>query len=188
MMRIYILFVLFFLSGFSFLHAQQWTRQDSLNLHRILSGEGEVILNKDAVDAIRMETLPDLSEFDKPQIDKSSSSLRFNEELPGLPKAEHRRIYLSLRPYSAFTKYNEDPVQGIALKLGVRSMEMRYLWERRSVRLASTDVSGVLNHRETRPEKAFQTVGIGVGGLDFMAPFTKAFWKRKVNAEAWKTY
>ena len=185
-----ILLFLYSLSGFSMLYAQEWTKQDSLHLRKMLNGEEEIILNNDAVNSIRLESLPQLP-GSQLKMDNTSPSLRFIEtiDIPELPK---KKLYLTLRPYSAFTKYNEDPIygnapQGSIMRRGV-GMSMNFDYERRSVRVGSTALGGVLNQRLTRPEKAFQTAGASIGGLDLMAPFTKKFWRRKVKADAWKTY
>lgn len=108
--------ILFFLllTGMSSLYAQ-WSEQDSLNLQRILSGEGEIQLNPEAIRDIRLESpsinLPDLFE---PLMQQDESILRFNEELPTFftDSVSQKKMYMTLKPYTAFTKYNEDPVYG----------------------------------------------------------------------------
>lgn len=176
--------------GSSALHAQQWTKQDSLKLRRLLESEGEIFLNPDAVNSIRFESSP----LGDPMIATESPALKYNEELPGLPaeKKDLRKI-LTLRPYSVFTKRGEDPImdrikdeqlkRDLAMKLNLARI-------RDNLKIGNVTVKGVVGRdpNAPRPEKGFNYAGASVGGLDLMAPFTKKFWKRRVKATAWKTY
>lgn len=176
--------------GSSALYAQQWTKQDSLNLRRLLDSDGEILLNPDAVNSIRFETSP----MGNPLMATDSPALKYNEELPGLPedRTELRKV-LTLRPYNAFTKRGEDPimdrVKDEQLKRDM-AMKLNLARIRDNIRLGSVNVKGIVGRdpHAPRPEKGFNYAGASVGGLDLMAPFTKKFWKRKVKARAWKTY
>lgn len=177
------------LTGLS-LHAQEWTKKDSLRLHQLLESEDEIILNTDAVNSIRLESRSPLP-GNQLKMDATSPSLRFVEELK-LPELPQKRIYLTLRPYSAFTRYNEDPVYGTSgqgsIMRRVNNMAMDYRYAHTSVRVGTSNLGAVFNQRNTRPENAFKTAGASIGGLDLMAPFTKKFWRKSVKADAWKTY
>lgn len=175
--------------GSSCLHAQQWTKQDSLKLRKLLDGDGELMLNPDAVNSIRFESSP----LGKPMISTDSPVLKFNEELPELPfdRNELRKV-LTLRPYSAFTKRSEDPIYDKMRAERGREITMRVTSVKiyDSFRLGNATVNGILGRKPNavRPEKGFNYAGAAIGGLDLMAPFTKKFWQRKVKATSWRTY
>ncbi len=57
------------------------------------------------------------------------------------------------------------------------------------IRVGKYNVKGILAKGTTGPEKQFAYGGVGVGGLDLMAPFTKKFWRPGKKAPAvWKNY
>lgn len=89
-------------------HAQ-WTSQDSLKLKKILEGKGEIKLNEEAIKSIDFNSV---SFPTQPIIHKNP--LQFDMTLPSSPDNEREepqpKIRLSLRPYTATTKYNYDPV------------------------------------------------------------------------------
>jgi hypothetical protein len=91
-------------------HAQ-WTAADSVRLQQLLNGEGELHFNEDARKSIQLDlTLPNapqsrpLMNSDKPWMEWDSSLPTFFDDTTRLAKP-----HLTLRPYSAFTKWNEDP-------------------------------------------------------------------------------
>ena len=87
-------------------YAQNWTTQDSLRLQQLLKGEGEVKLNPDVLKEIDMG-----SPFGTPKAGVNKPWLDFDDTLPvSLPGEPKKTIKLSLRPYSANTKYNWDPI------------------------------------------------------------------------------
>lgn len=191
MIKILGIFFLLCVLGSSALHAQQWTKQDSLKLRKLLESDGEILLNPDAVNSIRFESSPLLG---KPMIAGESPALKFNEELPGLPedRTELRKV-LTLRPYNAFTKRGEDPIYDKIKEEQLKrdmTMKLNLARIRDNIRLGNVTIKGVVGRdaHAPRPEKGFNYAGASVGGLDLMAPFTKAFWKRKTRATAWKTY
>lgn len=84
------------------LHAQ-WTAKDSVNLQRILNGKEDIKLNMDAVKQIDFNSSPTA-----PKISKERPGLRLDETLPQV--LEKKKVVLTLRPYTANTKYNWDPI------------------------------------------------------------------------------
>lgn len=173
------------------LYAQQWTKQDSLKLSRLLSSDGEIHLNPDAVKSINLGS-PLLG---KPMIATESPALKYNEELPGLPEErKDLRKVLTLRPYNAFTKRGEDPIMDRAKNEQMRrdiAMKLNLARIRENLSIGNTTVKGVVGRDPLapRPEKGFNYAGASVGGLDLMAPFTKKFWqRRRSRPAAWKTY
>lgn len=89
----------------------QWTTKDSLNLKRILSGEGEVKLNLDAVKQI---------DFGKaigvPMQSKEKNWLLPDESLPSA-FADKKKVVLTLRPYTANTRFDWDPIYQKKIKV-----------------------------------------------------------------------
>ena len=90
----------------------QWTAKDSLNLQRILSGEGELKLNLDAVKQI---------DFGKaigvPMQPKEKNWLLPDESLPSA-FADKKKIVLTLQPYTANTRFDWDPIYQKKIKVG----------------------------------------------------------------------
>ena len=84
------------------LHAQ-WTAKDSVNLQRILNGKEDIKLNMDAVKQIDFNSSPTV-----PKMSKERPGLRLDETLPQV--LEKKKVVLSLRPYTANTRYNWDPI------------------------------------------------------------------------------
>lgn len=84
------------------LHAQ-WTAKDSVNLQRILNGKEDIKLNMDAVKQIDFNSSPTV-----PKMSKERPGLRLDESLPQV--FEKKKVVLTLRPYTANTKYNWDPI------------------------------------------------------------------------------
>ena len=84
------------------LHAQ-WTAKDSVNLQRILNGKEDIKLNMDAVKQIDFNSSPTV-----PKMSKERPGLRLDETLPQV--LEKKKVVLTLRPYTANTKYNWDPI------------------------------------------------------------------------------
>ncbi len=169
------------------LWGQEWTKEDSLRLSRVLEGGGELLLNPEAVGSIRFERSS--PELNKPMEVTESPAMKFNEELPGMEKPPRR---FTLRPYNPKTKYNEDPILAITgSAVEPRSVAMQLKLDKlySAIMVGNIPVRGIVEKGTSGPEKTFTYAGVGVGGLDLMAPFTKAFWKRKHKGpHAWETY
>ena len=91
------------------LHAQ-WTAKDSVNLQRILNGKEDIKLNMDAVKQIDFNSSPTV-----PKMSKERPGLRLDETLPQV--LEKKKVVLTLRPYTANTKYNWDPIYQKKIKI-----------------------------------------------------------------------
>lgn len=178
-------------------YAQNWTTQDSLRLQQLLKGEGEVKLNPDALKEIDMGSL-----LGTPKAVMNKSWLDFDDTLPAsLPGEPKKTIKLSLRPYSANTKYNWDPIyqKKIEIKKDTwrgepfRELTIRFNytnWAKTpsdpGVRETVEQIEATgLRYRAT--ERANNMAvgswqgagGVGIGGLDLMLPFTREFWNFK---------
>lgn len=81
----------------------QWTAQDSIELRRLLEGNEEIKLNPKAVRQINFGGVSGT-----PRISEEKRWMLPDETLPqALPKS---KVILTLRPYTARTPYNWDPV------------------------------------------------------------------------------
>lgn len=92
--------------------AQNWMPQDSLRLQQLLNGEGEMKVNREVLKELEMNTSLGVPKavLDKPWLD-------FNTSLPTVPQAPEKKVVLTLRPYTARTKYNWDPVYQKKIKI-----------------------------------------------------------------------
>ena len=88
----------------------QWSAQDSLRLQKLLEGNEELKLNKDVIKQIDFG-----SAVGTPRMSEEKNWLLPDESLPeALPKPKLR---LTLRPYTANTRYNWDPVYQKKIKV-----------------------------------------------------------------------
>ena len=209
-MKYFILFLgLLFVVAFP-LYAQEWTPQDSLHLRRFLSGEGEVRLNPDVLKEIGID-----SPLGSPKEDMNKSWLEFDSSLPVMPQMPEKKVVLTLRPYTANTKYNWDPVYQKKITVNkntwrsspfyeLTKLKIYTNWAKRPLdagpreSVAQIEATGL---RYMVTERANNMAvggwrGVGGGGIsgDFMAPFTKDFWnikgrkRRARTLEVLKTY
>lgn len=209
-MKYFILFLgLLFVVAFP-LYAQEWTPQDSLHLRRFLSGEGEVRLNPDVLKEIGID-----SPLGSPKEDMNKSWLEFDSSLPVMPQMPEKKVVLTLRPYTANTKYNWDPVYQKKITVNKNTWRSSPFYELTKLKIytnwakrpldagprESVEQIEVTGLRYMVTERANNMAvggwrGVGGGGIsgDFMAPFTKDFWnikgrkRRARTLEVLKTY
>lgn len=168
----------------------QWTERDSLNLERILSGDQEIQLNPEAIDDIRLETpsfkMPELSQ---PLVPEQESIFNFDETLPTFftdSIQEKRVLYLTLKPYTIFTKYNEDPVYG--------PNKNGYIWPMATKMYDSGQ--GTYRAGPASAGGSFNNVSAGFSYSFSMEDVLQRIFSKKgrarlrnaKNANAWKTY
>lgn len=192
------------------LYAQEWTPQDSLHLRRFLSGEGEVRLNPDVLKEIGID-----SPLGSPKEDMNKSWLEFDSSLPVMPQMPEKKVVLTLRPYTANTKYNWDPVYQKKITVNKNTWRSSPFYELTKLKIytnwakrpldagprESVEQIEVTGLRYMVTERANNMAvggwrGVGGGGIsgDFMAPFTKDFWnikgrkRRARTLEVLKTY
>lgn len=176
--------------------AQNWTPQDSLRLRRLLDGEGEIKLNPEVLKEMGVQ-----EPLGKQQMSLERQWLDFNTTLPEIPNTPKKKVILTLRPYTANTKYNWDPVYQKKIKIdkntwrGDPFYELKMLriysdWAKtpleKSIRKSIDEIEATgLRYRVT--ERANNMAvgswqgasgGSGFSG-DFMTPFTKEFWNVK---------
>lgn len=192
------------------LYAQEWTPQDSLHLRRFLSGEGEVRLNPDVLKEIGMD-----SPLGSPKEDMNKSWLEFDSSLPVMPQMPEKKVVLTLRPYTANTKYNWDPVYQKKITVNKNTWRSSPFYELTKLKIYTNWAKRPL---DAGPRESVEQIeatglrymvterannmavgswrGVGGGGIsgDFMAPFTKDFWnikgrkRRARTLEVLKTY
>lgn len=99
------------LCGLAFEVQAQWTRADSLNLQRMLGTNEEIRINKGAVRQI------DFGSFvGSPEMIDDEPGLGWDSTLPKI-QPEKKKIVLTLKPYTAKTPYNYDPVRQVKIKV-----------------------------------------------------------------------
>jgi len=208
--KYFILFLgLLFVVAFP-LYAQEWTLQDSLHLRRFLSGEGEVRLNPDVLKEIGID-----SPLGSPKEDMNKSWLEFDSSLPVMPQMPEKKVVLTLRPYTANTKYNWDPVYQKKITVNKNTWRSSPFYELTKLKIYTNWAKRPL---DAGPRESVEQIeatglrymvterannmavgswrGVGGGGIsgDFMAPFTKDFWnikgrkRRARTLEVLKTY
>ena len=209
-MKYFILFLgLLFVVAFP-LYAQEWTPQDSLHLRRFLSGEGEVRLNPDVLKEIGID-----SPLGSPKEDMNKSWLEFDSSLPVMPQMPEKKVVLTLRPYTANTQYNWDPVYQKKIIVDKNTWRSSPFYELTKLKIYTNWAKRPL---DAGPRESVEQIeatglrymvterannmavgswrGVGGGGIsgDFMAPFTKDFWnikgrkRRARTLEVLKTY
>ena len=209
-MKYFILFLgLLFVVAFP-LYAQEWTPQDSLRLHRLLNGGGEVKLNPDVLKEIGID-----SPLGSPKEDMNKSWLEFDSSLPVMPQMPEKKVVLTLRPYTANTKYNWDPVYQKKITVNKNTWRSSPFYELTKLKIYTNWAKRPL---DAGPRESVEQIeatglrymvterannmavggwrGVGGGGIsgDFMAPFTKDFWnikgrkRRARTLEVLKTY
>lgn len=188
--RFYLVFFLLFIGTVA--TYAQWTAQDSIKLQKFLSGESELQLNKEETKHIRLETSPISNPFNQsPLMDTEKPSLQFNTDLPSYFSDSifrKKKIYLTLRPYSAFTRYDEDPVYAqkytypMAVKFDLRNGPIKE--HKRPVQII-----GITS-------KLMAPVGPGISYSFSMEDVLQRIFSKKgrarlhnaEHANAWKTY
>lgn len=188
--------------------AQEWTKQDSLRLQKLLNSDKELNLNQDVVKQIDFG-----SAVGAPRMSMEKNWMMPDESLPeALPKP---KVVLSLMPYKANTPYNWDPVYQRKIKMdkntwrGDPYYEIRHQrsytnWARNPlaggirysldeirasgvrVRQMSERANGMMvntvvmdNPIPLSSGSGVYINGVTIGGLDLMAVFTKEFWNKK---------
>lgn len=167
----------------------QWTAQDSIKLQKFLSGEKELKLNREETKHIQLET-PSLNNLfnQSPLMDTEKPSLKFNTYLPTYfsdSTIRKKKIYLTLHPYSIFTRYDEDPsgcTYPMAVKFDLRNGTVK--GGRQAIR-----TNGITS-------KLLAPVGPGISYSFSMEDVLQQIFSKKgrarlhnaKHANAWKTY
>lgn len=176
--------------------AQNWTPQDSLRLNRLLDGEGEIKLNPDA---LKEMGIPKTIGTQRMSMEKSW--LDFNPILPDIPHTPKKKVVLTLRPYTANTKYNWDPVYQKKIKIDKNTWRGDPFYELKVLKIYTNWAKNPLDKGVRESMEQIEATGLryrvterannmavgswqgasggGIGGLNLMVPFTKDFWDFK---------
>lgn len=192
-------------------YAQNWTPQDSLRLQQLLKGDGEVKLNPEVLKELEIN-----GPSGGPKAVINKSWMDFNTTMPMMPKIPEKKVVLTLHPYTANTKYNWDPVYQKKIKVKedtwrdepFYAMGVLFIYSNWAKKpfdagpresLEQIEATGI-SYRVTERVNGMATArwqkaeGEGIGGLDFMAPFTREFWdvkgrkRRARTLEVLRTY
>ena len=176
--------------------AQNWTPQDSLRLRRLLDGEGEIKLNPEVLKEMGVQ-----EPLGKQQISMEKQWLDFNTTLPEIPNTPKKKVILTLRPYTANTKYNWDPVYQKKIKINKNTWRGDSFYELKMLRIYSDWAKTPLEKGIRKSIDEIEATGLryrvterannmavgswqgasGGSGFtgDFMTPFTQEFWNVK---------
>ena len=176
--------------------AQNWTPQDSLRLRRLLDGEGESKLNREGLKEMGVQ-----EPRGKQQLSLERQWLDFNTTLPEIPNTPKKKVILTLRPYTANTKYNWDPVYQKKIKINKNTWRGDSFYELKMLRIYSDWAKTPLEKGIRKSIDEIEATGLryrvterannmavgswqgasGGSGFsgDFMTPFTKEFWNVK---------
>ena len=184
---------LLFAVAFPF-YAQSWTYQDSLRLQRFLKREGEVKLNPGALKELEKNTF-----LGAPKAETDKSWMDFDASMPTVLKTPAKRAMLTLRPYTANTKYNWDPVYQKKIKIDRNTWRGDDFYELKTLLIPSNwaktpfdagpretveqiEATG-LRYRVTERVNNMAVAGwqhtSKPSGTDLMTPFTRDFWNFK---------
>lgn len=186
--------------------AQNWTPQDSLRLRRLLDGEGEIKLNPEVLKEMGVQ-----EPLGKQQMSLEKQWLDFNTILPEIPNTPKKKVILTLRPYTANTKYNWDPVYQKKIKIDKNTWRGDPFYELKMLRIYSDWAKTPLEKGIRKSIDEIEATGLryrvterannmavgswqgasGGSGFsgDFMTPFTKEFWNvkgRSAGPVLWK--
>lgn len=155
------------------------------------------------------------SPLGSPKEDMNKSWLEFDSSLPVMPQMPEKKVVLTLRPYTANTKYNWDPVYQKKITVNKNTWRSSPFYELTKLKIYTNWAKRPL---DAGPRESVEQIeatglrymvterannmavgswrGVGGGGIsgDFMAPFTKDFWnikgrkRRARTLEVLKTY
>lgn len=186
--------LLLIISLFSLWVHAQWTTQDSLALLRALEYDGEIKLNMDAVKGIDYDNFvgKQIMADDRP-------ALEFDATLPKV-FPDRNKMKLTLRPYTATTRFNYDPIYQRKIKVDAHTwkkdqfghLTMRLVYDdwaktpfEAGLRKSLEEIEATGLRYNPLGERAnnmavgsWSGSGGGISG-SFMDPFTKDFWDVK---------
>lgn len=181
------------------LHAQEWSREDSIRLQKLLQSEGEIKLNPEALNELQTG-----KSVEAPHMYEEKPWLEFNTTLPANPVAKTGNPRLTLHPYTPTTPYDWDPVLQRPIfidrddksRCNLKSPVIPSNWAKEPLdagpreTVEQIEATG-LRYRFTERVNnmtigSWQYVG-NPTGLDLMVPFKKDFWKRKTRKRRMRT-
>ncbi len=178
----------------------QWTAQDSVRLRERLNGEGELKVNAEAVNAIRFDFLPEAEKvYARPRLAEDKPWMDFRKDLPRSYTDTTRLVrrgYIRLLPYTAFTRWNEDPLAHIRPKTETDSLRhFKITFQLSGIKPDPSKMNGHVDVPAGMDPTITPSNSPVVGGMDidkfFYENFTKSGRTKRRNrkrAKAWKTY
>lgn len=124
----------------------------------------------------------------------------FDASLPAMPRMPEKKVVLTLRPYTANTKYNWDPVYQKKITVNKNTWRGNPFYELTRLKIYTDWAKRPLDAGPRESIEQIEATGlrymvterannmavgswrsVGGGGIagDFMRPFTKDFWNRK---------
>lgn len=192
-------------------YAQNWTPQDSLRLQQLLKGDGEVKLNPEALKELEIN-----GPSGGPKAVINKSWMDFNTAMPMMPKIPEKKVVLTLRPYTANTKYNWDPIYQKKIKVkedtwrddpfyAMGKLFIYSNWAKKPFDAGPRESLEQIEATGIRYRVTERANGMAVGSWqkaegnasfsgDFMNPFTREFWdvkgrkRRARTLEVLRTY
>ncbi len=176
-------------------YAQNWTPQDSLRLQQLLRGKGEIKLNPEV-----LKELDATAPLDNPKAESHKSWMDFDASMPVLPRVSEQKVKLTLRPYTANTRYNWDPVYQKKIKIdkntwrgdefyALKTLLIPTNWAKSPFdagpreTIEQIEATGLRYRMTERANNmavgGWQSVSGKPSGIDLMTPFAKEFWDYK---------
>lgn len=174
-------------------YTQNRTSQDSLNLSRLLKNDGELKINTNLLKEVEKR-----STLGTQEMSTDKSWLDFNQSLPAVPGVPEKKVVLTLRPYTANTPYNWDPVYQKKIKVNKDTWRDEPFYDIYKTTIPSNWAKNPYDTGIRRSMDEIEATGLRytstldgatqisgwrrVGkptGMDLMTVFTKDFWDRK---------
>ena len=174
-------------------YTQNRTLQDSLKLDRLLKQDGELKINTGVLKEVKMYSTwgEQGMSTDKPWLD-------FDTTLPAVPGVPEKKVVLTLRPYTAKTPYNWDPVYQKKIKVDKDTWRGEPFYALYKTNIPSNWAKSPYDTGIRRSMDEIEATGLRYistldgatqisgwhrmgkpTGMDFMTVFTKDFWDRK---------
>ena len=159
----------------------QWTAKDSLNLKRILDGDGELHLNMEAVKKINFGKVTGT-----PGLSTEKNWMLPDESLPSvLP--QKKKIVLTLRPYTAQTRFDWDPIYQKKIKVDENTWRGDPFYAMKMQREYTNQIKHPMDGSIPIGRSGVSVAGGTISGLNLMLLFEKKFWSVKANERRART-
>lgn len=159
----------------------QWTAKDSLNLQRMLEGEGEVKLNREAIKLIDFGKV-----IGAPGMSTAKSWMLPDESLPTI-LPEKKKIVLTLYPYTANTRFDWDPVYQRKIKVDKNTWRADEFYAMKMQKEYTNQMKHPMEGSIPLGKGGVNVAGGTISGLDLMLLFQKSFWDVKGNKRRLRT-
>ena len=159
----------------------QWTAKDSLKLKRVLDGDGELHLNMEAVKLIDFGKVTGT-----PGLSTEKNWMLPDESLPSvLP--QKKKIVLTLRPYTAQTRFDWDPIYQKKIKIDENTWRGDPFYAMKIQREYTNQIKHPMDGSIPIGRSGVNVAGGTISGLNLMLLFEKKFWTVKANERRART-